>query len=42
MTGALRIHALVILARVLVFVARAVDFVRKAACRKAEAGSVSV
>jgi hypothetical protein len=33
----LRIHALVRAARVLVFVARAVDFVRKAACRPAVA-----
>jgi hypothetical protein len=33
----LKIHALVRMARVLVFIAHAADYVRKVACRKAEA-----
>jgi hypothetical protein len=37
MIGLLKIHTLVIAARVLIFVASAADYVRKAACRKAEA-----
>ncbi len=37
MTGALRIHALVLAARVLLVIASAADYVRKVACRNAEA-----